>query len=170
MDSDDQACRWRDVAAELTGKQVQYLEKLERRHGRNEALLLPIAREYAQSNLAERVLIGHVVEPPGATFVGGWEQDGAGEWFRDFDGESWSVGSVQVIICGRQSSDGRIFRNVSVYGAEDGMSELNAAELRQLITVLKDAEKLLETPSDQRPRQCGVPGHRNRVSHDIGIA
>ena len=61
MDSDDQACRWRDVAAELTGKQVQYLEKLERRHGRNEALLLPIAREYSQSNLAERLLIGHVV-------------------------------------------------------------------------------------------------------------
>ncbi|MGV1006671.1 MAG: hypothetical protein ACOYEV_18315 [Candidatus Nanopelagicales bacterium] len=150
MTTHDQAARWRDVASELTDKQIQYLEKLERRHGRNEALLLPIAREYAQSNLAERVLIGDVAEPDGATFVGGWEQDGTGEWFRDFDGETWQVGSVRIAICGRQSSDGEIVRKVSVYGADDAASELNAVELRQLIVALAEAEKCLETPSELR--------------------
>lgn len=146
MTSYDQATRWRDVAAELTDKQAQYLEKLERRHGRNEGLLLPIAREFAQSNLAEQVLIGLVPEPGGATFVGGWEQDSAGAWFRDFDGESWTVGSARVAICGRQSADGEITRKVAVDGADDGMSELSAAELRNLIQVLQDAQALLMRP------------------------
>ena len=153
MNDYDQAVRWRDLGPELTDKQIVYLEKLERRHGHREALLISIAREYAQSNLAELVVIGDVSEPHGATFVGGWEQDSTGAWYRDFDGETWGVGSVRVDICGRQSADGRTERRVSVYGADDATSELNAAELRQLIAVLTAAQNSLTTPSDQRPRQ-----------------
>ena len=153
MTNYDQAVRWRDLSPELTDKQIVYLEKLERRHGHREALLISVAREYAQSNLAELVVIGDVPEPAGATFVGGWEQDSTGAWYRDFDGETWSVGSVRVDICGRQSADGETERRVSVYGADDATSELNAAELRQLIAVLTAAQNSLTTPSDQRPRQ-----------------
>ena len=153
MNDYDQAARWRDLAPELTDKQIVYLEKLERRHGHRESLLISVAREYAQSNLAELVVIGHVPQPDGATFVSGWEQDSTGAWFREFDGETWSVGSVRVDICGRQAADGETVRRVSVYGADDATSELNAAELEQLIAVLTEARNLLTKPSDQRPRQ-----------------
>ena len=158
MNCYDHAARWRDLAAELTAKQIMYLEKLERRHGHREALLISVAREYAQSNLAELVLIGDVPEPDGATFVGGWEQDSAGAWFRDFDGETWAVGSVRVDICGRQSADGETVRRVSVYGADDATSELNAGELRQLIAVLTEAQNSLTRPPDaartKEEREC----------------
>ena len=151
--TDDQAAGWRDIAPELTDKQIQYIDKLERRHGPREALLLAVAREYAQSNLAEKVFIGDVPEPAGATFVGGWEHAETGEWYREFDGAAWSAGPVRVAICGRQSSHGEVELRVSVCGTDDAGSELGAEELRRLIVVLREAENSIKTSSDRRPRQ-----------------
>jgi spore germination cell wall hydrolase CwlJ-like protein len=94
---DDNATTWRDLTDQLTAEQVDKLAGMERR-SRSSAqetaeALLEGAREWAQNNLTDKVMFGHIAPPPDPGRHYHWEQDDEGQWSRRFEG---GVGVVTV--------------------------------------------------------------------------
>jgi hypothetical protein len=79
---DDSAITWHDVADQLTPGQIERLTGMEQRSqlpaDETAESLLAGAREWAQSNLNDRVMFGHVASPADAVRRYHREDDGEG--------------------------------------------------------------------------------------------
>lgn len=102
---DDTARTWRDLADQLTPEQIAILEDHER-HRRDygtpwsDPEQLDIARRYAQQNLTDEVLFGHIAPPADATRTTGWWRDRHDNWTRGFHGTQSADGSVTTRYIG----------------------------------------------------------------------
>jgi hypothetical protein len=150
---DDTATTWRDLSDQLTPEQIERLTDFERRwteagklQERDESLLFG-AREYAENNVRDSVMFGHLDWPEGATAVYPSGELSDGRWSREFDGGSRQVNGVTVNISGTQFADGTIERELSV-SVDDRSSgpggDLNAAQARALAANLIEAADELE--------------------------
>lgn len=110
---------WRDLSEELTPQQIRLLERFEATHD-DPPGLLSAAREYAAENLTDSVLFGHMPRPDAAHDVFTWERRRADIWQRDFIGASTQVGESAVFVSGRQFSDGRCQRWITLSTPEFG--------------------------------------------------
>lgn len=142
---------WRDLADQLTPKQVENLIEAEKRSPLPEAAktetLLEWARDTAQRNLTDHVMFGHLEPPAGATKVFPCGERTDGRWSREFTGTSRQVGGVCVYIDGTQFADGTIERELAVCVDDlpDGAGGvLDAAQARALAAALIEAADELE--------------------------
>jgi len=149
---DNTAQTWRDLADQLTPRQVERLTEFEQRwelpDDEKVEALLNGAREWAQNNLNDHLIFSHLDKPADATAVYPCTERHPGEgWVREFAGTERTVGGVTVCISGTQSSDDEIERQltVSVDDLCDGPGgELTPIQTRQLSAALIEAADELE--------------------------
>jgi hypothetical protein len=141
---DDNATTWRELADALTPQQVAYIEDWERKpipgfdndHRAHQRGLLSAAQEFAGSNAAG-AYYADIAQPPDASKIDVWMDEGDGCWSRRFDGTKRVVDNVTVHIDGVQTGDGRIKRTILVASntfGDDGY--MPAATARQLASAL----------------------------------
>ncbi|MGO9353602.1 MAG: hypothetical protein ACLP3C_23235 [Mycobacterium sp.] len=132
--ADNTAASWREVAGQLTCEQAAQFEIFER-SGDDPVTLLARAREMAADNVAGGVaLSGSVTAPGDAVHTYGWQTYGGRTW-REFDGSTRRVGSAVIRVVGRQFSDGRCERWISLSATHD--EEFQAAQARELAASLQ---------------------------------
>ncbi len=152
MTSTNTATTWRAYADQLTTEQINELACLAGRLATAPAdvvtrLLADRARQFAQERRVEAAL-AHI-PAPACERVGAWEPEDSGGYSR---GLIWSernldAAAVTVTVDGRQDSDGRIQRALSLY-AGDGVAELTAAEARGAARLLMAAAEELDRLGD----------------------
>ncbi len=134
---DDTAAGWREVADQLTPEQSAQFELFERSglSGNDPATLLARARELVAANMTGvAVLSGKIAAPGDAARCYGWQTYGGRTW-REFDGSTRRVGSAVIRVVGRQFSDGRCERWISLSATHD--EEFQAAQARELAAALQ---------------------------------
>ena len=140
---------WRDLASELTAKQVASLEYAESKlpAGRVETqeTLLHFARQSADLNVTDATY-ADIPAPPAAE-VGGWERNTSGGYSRSLEWGDVPTGvdGVDIAIDGRQEHTGDFNRAVTVY--LDGSACLSAVEARRVAAALTEAADKLESLS-----------------------
>jgi hypothetical protein len=140
--TDDTASGWRDLADQLRPDEIMRLDEQER-SGETEAWLLGPARALARENLAD-VMFGHVVDPPDAETLFGWQTGDDGVSFREFKGEASCIGGMALLTTGRQYSDGHCGRRITLttFDGEELMPDgetLTPDEARELAAALQEA-------------------------------
>lgn len=146
---DDNATTWRDLADQLTDKQIARLTSMESRApagwaaGEAADALLNGAREYAEQNLMGTVVFGHIATPAAAREVFPWEDDGHGEWSRFFYGTRYTTAGQRydVETTGVQRADGSVKRAVYINAPGD---ELTAKQAREAAALLIQAADELD--------------------------
>lgn len=123
---------WRDIADQLTPEQSADFEMLER-SGDDPTTLLATARELAAANTGV-VASSEIATPADAVHVYGWQTYGGRTW-REFNGSMRRVGSAAIHVRGRQFSDGRCERWISLSATLD--EEFQAAQARELAAALE---------------------------------
>ncbi len=134
---DDTGASWRVVADRLTPEQSAQFELFERSglSGHDPATLLAKARELAAANMTGgAALSGTIAAPVDAARVYGWQTYGGRTW-REFDCKTTCVGSTVIRVVGRQFSDGRCERWISLSATHD--EEFQAAQARELAAALQ---------------------------------
>jgi hypothetical protein len=121
-----------------------------RRSGRSRRASPRGSPRAAAKNLRDNAQFGHLPEPEGARKLWYWEDDGAGNWSRRFDGTRRGVGldqtgvfanRVDVDLDGVQHSDGSIVRAITVYSKD---SEITAEQARSVAAALTEAADELD--------------------------
>jgi hypothetical protein len=131
---DNTAASWREVARQLTAEQAAQFELFER-SGDDPAALLARARELAADNsTGGAVVSGSIVVPSDAVHTYGWQTYDGRTW-REFDGSTRRVGSAVIRVLGRQFSDGRCERWISLSATHD--EEFQVAQARELAAALE---------------------------------
>ena len=144
---------WRDLATELTAKQIASMEDAEAMMpaGRPDTRqkLLEFARDFAAGNLADAAY-AEIPAPPGAK-VGVWEQNTAGGYSRSLEWGDVTTGvaGVDVGIDGRQEGNGDFTRSVTVY--VDGSVRLSAVEAREVARALLAAAEEFDRLNGDAP-------------------
>lgn len=144
---------WRDLADQLTPKQIDGLEQTERRftdsgiaeHPEAQASLLGFAREYAQANLTDTAF-ADVPLPPGArTDEESWGTDlQNGGYRRSLEWATFGDrNEINVGIDGWQRTDGSFTRYISLWGIDEG-GALTAAQARRIAALLTQAADAFE--------------------------
>lgn len=139
---------WRDLADQLTPRQIAALEHLERSTAAHpphvvRAELLEAARDEAAHNLVI-AWFADVPVPAGAETDGSWSRDESGEWSRAVVWREFpSVGGVGLAVDGRQTSTGKVTPpQITVFA--DLVAQLTGAEARELAAQLLEAADKLE--------------------------
>ena len=144
---DDNATTWRDLADQLTPKQIEHSEEFERQALGDPddvaALLLDEVREHARKNLRDQMVFGHLAAPIDATRIWHWGQDDNGDWSRDFAGTDRAFTGFDVTISGIQNADGSTNRSAEIY-SNDGARRFSADELRAAAALLIEAADELD--------------------------
>lgn len=145
----DNATSWRDLADQLTPRQIAALEHLERStaahspHVDVRAELLEAARDEAAHNLVI-ARFADVPVPAGAETDDSWSRDESGEWSRAVVWREFpSVGGVGLAVDGRQTSTGEVTPPQITVFADLG-AQLTGAEARELAAQLLEAADKLE--------------------------
>jgi hypothetical protein len=148
---DDNATTWRDLVDQLTPKQVDGFESMERRFAADgigdqpqaKAALLEYAREYVEGNLVDR-LYADVPLPAGAsTDSEGWAKDlKRGGYRRSLVWRSFGE-RANVEISGWQHTDGSFSRHICLWGVDEGGS-LTSAHARHIAALLVEAADEME--------------------------
>jgi hypothetical protein len=146
-DHGDTATTWRDLADQLTPQQIAELKTWEQKWPDEHNGFLVEARSYAEQNLDDKLMFGHLDAPEGATRVwpAGKRMDGT--WVREFSGTARLIAGVTVYIDGDQSVDGSVKRvlSVGVSDLREGPGgELSGEQARQLAAVLVEAADELD--------------------------
>jgi hypothetical protein len=134
---------WHDIADQLTDQQIATLDDMERNWSAATAdkttdALLFIARDYAESNLTDEVMFGHIAPPADATRLFHWGTTGGDDvWSREFDGTDHNVAAVTCYVTGRQFDDGRCERWIALSASD--LEKLTPAQARELATALREA-------------------------------
>jgi len=157
----DDATTWRDLADQLTPRQIAALERLERStaahppHVDVRAELLEAARDEAAHNLVI-ARFADVPVPAGAETDGSWSRDESGEWSRAVVWREFpSVGGVGLAVDGRQTSTGEVTPPQITVFADLG-AQLTGAEARELAAqLLQAADKLDELNGAPRAEGAG---------------
>jgi hypothetical protein len=144
----DDNATWRDLAGELTPKQIASFERMERTftedgvddHPEAKAALLAYARDYVQHNLVDAAYADVPLPAGASTDSEGWGKDlKYGGYRRSLlwrsDGEP---GEVCVDIDGWQRHDGSFIRHISLWGIDEG-GGLSCAQARRIAAMLLDA-------------------------------
>ena len=142
MNTDNTATTWRDLADQLTAKQIAQLDN---GRGQQPGDLLDIARDMAAQNLLQ-LSLSDVPAPHGATDVGAWCQDDdkIGSSSRTVYGGRWTVGNATVVIAGEQHATGATSWQIEVQHAENTVGDLTAEQTRELSRVLAVAADRLD--------------------------
>lgn len=149
---DDTARTWRSLSDELTPEQVEKIAEAEKQSplpdAEKAATLLEWARGWAQRNLDDHLMFGHLAAPADATAVYhcGERTDGRG-WSREFCGTARRVAGVSLDIEGTQFADGAVERmlTVSVDDLPDSIGGvLDTDQARQLAAALIEAADELD--------------------------
>lgn len=116
----DAGTAWRDFADKLTAAQIEQFERYESHFSdpAESAWMAVEARELVERNATDAAMFARLPIPAGAVRVELADQDGDGNWYRNFDGTARTVGGVRVDIEGVQYSDGRIERRLTVTSSD----------------------------------------------------
>ncbi|WP_236977646.1 hypothetical protein [Mycobacterium kiyosense] len=147
MTGDGDASCWRDLTDQLTGWQINELDRMDAEAdqsampaGDQAHALLEAARGWARANLADHVLFSDVTPPADATRIWLPEESDTG-WIRAFDGTRRSVSAdTDVIILGCQNQDGTTVRTIGIVARGD----YDAATARQIAAAILDAADELD--------------------------
>ncbi len=151
---DDNATTWRDLADDLTFDQLGFMLNFEKVALGDPAAvaehLLETARDHVRHNKVDAERFGHLPKPAGAEKVFHWDDDGDGNWTRQFGGTSAVIeraGSkdphwnrLDIGVEGVQREDGTVERYVHLYS---NGTEFTSVELRALAaTATRMADEL----------------------------
>jgi hypothetical protein len=150
---DDNATTWRDLADQLTPKQVAEFDSSERRFAESgvadtpeaKAALLEYARAAAARNLVDATY-AEVPLPPGATTDSeSWGQDLIhGGYRRALFWRAYSGGDGLIVdISGWQRTDGSFERHICLWGADEGRG-LTGAQARRVAALMTAAADDME--------------------------
>ena len=152
--TDNTATSWRDLESGLTFDQVGFMLNFESTALSDPAdvaeYLLEAARGHVRQNRVDAQRFGHLQVPDGAAKVEHWEDDGTGNWVRQFSGASSVLqfpnfgSSVEVAIDGVQHEDGSVERFIDVYSDGSDGIQFTAEDARQLAGALIDAAAELD--------------------------
>ncbi len=135
---DGTATTWRELADQLRPEQIAELDGWEC-GGYEAAKLLFTARVWAGENVADTVMFSHVAAPPDAAELLCWCRDNDGAYSRDFTTAPRRFGETMIYVNGRQLSDGRCVRWITLWANEaDHLSPAQAREFAAMLVRVAD--------------------------------
>lgn len=140
----DNATTWRELTDQLTPEQVEAMNRAEGVEGMTAEMLLALAREYVESNVAQAFYGG--LPEPAAERVYEWQPDDGDGYLRHFTVTSRRVDSLSFDVGGIQYSDGRIEHHI----VTDSGEHLTAEQARALAAVLLASADQLDGLAAQR--------------------